>query len=81
MARTMIWLLAILLVSAVGLPNPAAASWTFEFTQTSATPPDVGVSITMTLDNAAFWDGINVERGTTIGNSPPFDLRGTGMSR
>jgi hypothetical protein len=75
MAHKMIWPLAILLVSAIGLPNPAAAAVTFEFTQTSATPPDVGASITMTLDNAAFWSGLNVG-----GDSPSLNgLYGVGI--
>jgi hypothetical protein len=46
MARTMIWLLAVLLGSAVGLPNPAAAAVTFEFTQTSSTPPGFFAAVT-----------------------------------
>jgi hypothetical protein len=78
MARTVIWLLAVLLASGMGLPNPAAASWTLEFTQTSSSPSGVGVSIGMTLDNAAFWDGLSVSRSSPYG-PPPFDLLGTGM--
>ena len=78
MTRKTIWLLAVLLISEAGLLSPAAAV-TFQFTQTSSNPPDVGAGVTLILDNAAFWDGINVERGTTLGNSPPFDLLGTGI--
>jgi hypothetical protein len=78
MARTVIWLLAVLLASGMGLPNPAAASWTLEFTQTSSSPSGVGVSIGMTLDNAAFWDGLSVSRSSPYG-PPPFDLLGAGM--
>jgi hypothetical protein len=60
MAHKMIWLLAILLVSAVGVPAPAAATeWVF--TETSTSRPDIFASATMILDNAA---GLSVSRGS-----------------
>ena len=58
MTRKTIWPLAVLLISATGLLNPAAAAVTFEFTQTSSTPPDVGAGVTLILDNADLKDGM-----------------------
>ena len=40
MTRKTIWPLAVLLISATGLLNPAAAAVTFEFTQTSSNQPE-----------------------------------------
>jgi len=80
MTRKTIWLLAVLLISEAGLLSPAAAAVTFEFTQTSSNQPGIFADATMTLDNATFWSGLNVERGSpTTGGSPPFDLLGTGI--
>jgi hypothetical protein len=79
MARTMIWPLGILLVSATGLLNPAAAAVTFEFTQTSSSPPGLYATITITLDNAAFWSGISIDRFSGGCCSSPDNLLGTGI--
>ena len=75
MTRTTIWLLAVLLASAMGLPNPAAADATFEFTQTSSNQPGAFADATMTLDNAAFWSGLNVNLASPSLNG----LYGTGI--
>ena len=56
MARTMIWLFAVLLVWAVGLPKPAAADATFEFIQTSDPAASDGYVAqgTAVISNAAY---------------------------
>jgi len=56
MARTMIWLFAVLLVWTVGLPKPAAADATFEFIQTSdpATSDGYVAQGTAVISNAAY---------------------------
>jgi hypothetical protein len=75
MTRKTIWPLAVLLITATGLLNPAAAAVTFEFTQTSSNQPGAFADATMTLDNAAFWSGLNVG-----GESPSLNgLYGTGI--
>jgi hypothetical protein len=59
MARTIIWLLAVLLASAVGLPKPAAADATFEFIQTSdpATSDGLVAQGTLVISNSAYLYG------------------------
>jgi hypothetical protein len=75
MTRKTIWPLAVLLISAVGLPPPAAAAVTFEFTQTSSNQPGIFADVTMTLDNAAFWSGFDVNLASPSLNG----LYGTGI--
>jgi hypothetical protein len=75
MTRKTIWPLAVLLISATGLLSPAAAAVTFEFTQTSSNQPGAFADATMTLDNAAFWSGLNVNLASPSLNG----LYGTGI--
>jgi hypothetical protein len=59
MARKIIWLFAVLLVSAAGVPKPAGAV-TFEFIQTSdpATSDGYVAEGTLVVDDAAFLRGV-----------------------
>ena len=74
MARKIIWLLAILLVSAASLPKPAAADATFEFIQTSDPALSDGYVATGTLDisNWAYLYG-----GVSAELSPPGPAYGS----